>query len=281
MMKIFLTGATGFIGSHFINCAHQAGHKIVALRRSEESQPRVTLLSEPSWLTKALRDVDEDDMAECDVLVHLAAHSANVPYDTIENCMQYNLMDPLKLFHRAVNAGLKRFIVAGSCFEYGKSGERYVDIPVDAPLEPTSSYPASKAAASVAFHAFAYEQNVSLLILRIFQVYGEGELESRFWPSLRKAALAGEDMKMTTGDQVRDFMHVKEVAKIFVSNLEREDLTEGFPIIENIGTGNPKTLAEFAQSEWKKFGGGGKLILGALPQRKNEVMRFVPKIAKR
>lgn len=277
-MKIFVTGGTGFIGSHFINQAHAAGHEIVALRRSEESRPRVALDVEPYWLTKHMRDVSEEDFLNCDVLVHLAAHSANVPYDLIENCMQYNVIDPLVMFRVASNADVNRFIVAGSCFEYGRSGERYEDIPVDAPLEPTSSYPASKAAASVAFHAFACESNVRLLILRIFQVYGEGEDQSRFWPSLRRAALSGEDFSMTSGEQVRDFINVDHVARVFVDALGRNNLVDGQPIVENLGTGKPKTLAEFAQTEWDSFGGKGKLILGAVAQRPNEVMRFVPEI---
>ena len=277
-MKLFVTGGTGFIGSHFINQAHAAGHEIVALRRGLESRPRVALDVEPSWLTKQMRDVTEDDFLGCEVLVHLAAHSANVPYDSIENCIQYNVIDPLIMFRVAKNAGINRFIIAGSCFEYGRSGERYGDISVDAPLEPTSSYPASKAAASVAFHAFACESNVSLLILRIFQVYGEGEDPSRFWPSLRKAAISGEDFSMTSGKQVRDFINVKDVVRVFVDALERHDLVDGQPMIENLGAGKPKTLAEFAQTEWDSFGGQGKLILGAVDQRPNEVMRFVPEI---
>lgn len=277
-MKIFLTGGTGFIGSHFINQAHAAGHEIVALRRGEDSRPRVALHVEPDWLTKQMRDVTEDDFLGCDVLVHLAAHSANVPYDLIENCMQYNVIDPLVMLRVASKAGVNRFIVAGSCFEYGRAGERYEDIPVDAPLEPTSSYPASKAAASVAFHAFACESNVRLLILRIFQVYGEGEDSSRFWPSLRKAALSGEDFSMTSGKQVRDFINVADVAEVFVDALGRHGLVNGQPVVENLGAGKPKTLAEFAQTEWDSFGGKGKLILGAVDQRPNEVMRFVPEI---
>jgi len=88
-------------------------------------------------------------------------------------------------------------VVVGSCFEYGRSGEWYEFIPPDAPLEPTQTYPASKAAASVAFYQLAVELNLRLSIHRIFQVFGEGEVESRLWPSLRKAAASGADLEMT------------------------------------------------------------------------------------
>jgi nucleoside-diphosphate-sugar epimerase len=72
------------------------------------------------------------------------------PYDSLEACLYWNLNASLKLFNQAHHAGISKFLVAGSCFEYGKSGERYEYIPVDAPLEPTKTYQISKAAASVA-----------------------------------------------------------------------------------------------------------------------------------
>ena len=278
-MRLFLTGGTGFIGSHFINQAHAAGHGIVALRRPGGSSPRVPLEREPDWIEATLTEVPAGALAGCEAVVHLAAHSANVPYDTLEACIRENVLAPLAMFRTAIAAGIRRFIVAGSCFEYGRAGERYEFIPVDAPLEPTASYPSSKAAASLAFHTLACEQNLELLILRIFQVYGEGELATRFWPSLRRAALAGEDMPMSDGTQVRDFIHVAEVAAGFVKALDRGDLRAGQPVIENLGSGRPRTLAEFATEEWRRFGATGRLLMGAQPMRKNEVMRFVPEIS--
>lgn len=277
-MKIFVTGGTGFIGSHFLNQAHAAGHSIIAVRRSPESLPRIPLNKEPAWLDKPQDRVLPEDLAGCNTLVHLAAHSANVPYDTLEACIEHNVLAPIKLFRAAINAGIRRFIIAGSCFEYGSAGERYELIPPDAPLEPTASYPASKAAATVAFHALACEQQLEMLTLRIFQVYGEGEAESRFWPSLRRAALAGEDLPMSEGKQIRDFINVTEVAKGFVEALGRDNLKPGQPVVENLGSGNPRSLGAFAEEQWNAFSASGKLQLGAMPMRQNEVMRFVPKM---
>jgi nucleoside-diphosphate-sugar epimerase len=180
------------------------------------------------------------------------------------------------MFESAVHAGLKRWVVAGSCFEYGKSGERYTFIPPDAPLEPTSSYPASKAAASIVLSALAIEAGASLLIGRIFQVYGEGEQDSRFWPSLRRAALSGLDFAMTMGDQVRDFVPVQQVAKYFVDALYRADLDIADVKIENVGSGHPQTLREFAEYWWTTWNAPGTLLLGQISCRPNEIMRYVP-----
>lgn len=277
-MKIFVTGATGFIGSHMVNLAHERGIEVVAHRRGPESKARVALAKEPQWVDGPLSEVSVASLEGCSAVIHLAAHSANVPYDTLENCIQQNVDEPLKLFGACKAAGIQRFIVAGSCFEYGESGARYEFIPVGAPLEPTQSYPTSKARASEAFSDFAREEGVELLILRIFHVYGEGELATRFWPSLRAAAEKGEDFPMSAGDQVRDFVPVEFVAKNFVDALAREDLQAGEPLINNLGTGQPMSLREFAEREWKQFNASGRLLIGEVPTRPGEVMRFVPEI---
>ena len=124
-MKIFLTGGTGFIGSHFVNQAHRAGHEIIALRRSASNLPRVQLQRQPVWINKAMTELAAEDFAACEVLVHLAAYSANMSYDTLPNCIHWNVQAPLAMFAAALSAGITSYVVAGSCSEYGRSAERY------------------------------------------------------------------------------------------------------------------------------------------------------------
>lgn len=277
-MQIFLTGGTGFIGANFINAAHTAGHEIVAHRRSAASIPRVPLNRQPEWVEDSLEHIPGESLAGCEAIVHLASHTVNYPYDTFEACLTENVIKPIGLFRRAAKAGIRRFVVAGSCFEYGLSGARHEFIPPDAPLLPTSSYAASKAAASASFHALACELELELVILRVFQVYGPGEHHTRLWPSLRRAVLAGEDFPMSAGIQIRNFIHVEDVATVFVDALSRNDLQPGQPVAENLGSKNTLSVREFAEAEWKRLGATGKLLPGAIPMRPGEVMRFVPEL---
>ncbi len=276
-MKLFVTGAAGFIGSHFVNAAHAAGHEVIALRRSPKSGPRVPLCVPPHWLDRSMDIVRGEDLEGCDALVHLAAHTPNVPYDTLENCLHWNVLVPLGLFRRAAEANVTRIVVAGSCFEYGRSGERFEFIPPDAPLEPTQTYPASKAAASVAFCQLATELNLRLSLHRIFQVFGEGEAESRLWPSLRRTAFSGADLEMTAAEQVRDFIPVEEVARQLLENCMIA-VAPGVPLVKNLGTGKPQSLRDFATYWWNHWNAPGQLIFAAKPYRAGEVMRYVPQI---
>ena len=117
-----------------------------------------------------------------------------------------------------------------------------------------------------------------MTILRIFQVFGEGEARSRFWPSIKEMVNSGNDFEMTNGEQVRDFINVKEVVKQI---LEEALNKSKYVSIKNIGSGEPKTLAEFANKIWDENNGKGKLILGAKKYRKGEIFRYVPDIKKR
>ena len=243
-----------------------------------QSITRLQLEREPNWVEGTLDSDWRMALTGCNVLVHLASHTANPPYDSLANCLYWNVYASLRLAEQAFEVGVKRFLVAGSCFEYGASAARYMRIPVTAALEPTMSYPISKAAASVAFQGLAAEHGLQVKILRLFQVYGVGEQETRLWPSLRRAALDGRDFPMSLGEQVRDFIDVKDVANAFVGALDFRNTASGVARITNIGTGKAQTLREFAERWWQHWHASGKLHFGAIPYRKNELMSLVPEV---
>ena len=274
---VLITGATGFIGSNFINVLDEDEFEIVGIKHRVDSTPRVNIKRKVNWIIGPLEDISANIFSKVDAVVHLASHSANHPYDTLTNCIDQNVVKHLKFVENAFEHGVKRFVFAGSCFEYGDSGIRHEYIPVDAPLLPRGSYPVSKAMFFLALKEFFDGKLATISYQRIFQVFGEGEAESRFWPTLRKKALAGEDMIMTSGEQIRDFINVNEVSSILTLKLQSViDSPDTYFEIENLATGRPTSLKEFAEYWWAEWNAIGKLDFGKLPYRENEVMRFVP-----
>ena len=270
-MKIFTTGGTGFIGSHFVQAAITSGHEVIALRRPG-SQPRILLKEQPKWIDGALDDVNINIFTDIDIFVHLASHTPNPPYAPLDECLYWNVYAPLLLARKALASGTRRFIVAGTCFEYGDMATNNTLLTATTPLQPTLSYPTSKAAASIAFEGFAREHQVKLKILRIFQAYGEGEQANRFWPAMRTAALAGVDFPMSPGEQIRDFINAVDVAQQFVSALDFSEDSRENSTIHHIASGHPQMLKDFATMWWQRWRARGKLQLGALPYRKGEPM---------
>ncbi len=275
-MKIFLTGGTGFIGSHFINQAHKKQLDLVALKKIN-SKPRIKLVKSPFWVVGKMNDDWGAELASCDALIHMASYGVVRDNNDWDECFRVNLTESLDLWRQAVKVGLKKFLIIGSCFEYGLSGMKYKEIPPDAPLLPKDAYSASKAGASLAAIALAIENKLDLTILRPFHVYGEGEDKERFWPTLVSSSKKGTNLEMTMGEQVRDFQYVKETVKDIIYFLQKGSPI-GRPTIANLGSGKPKTLLQFAKEEWERLDSKGEILNGAKSYRTDEVMRFVPKL---
>jgi nucleoside-diphosphate-sugar epimerase len=237
----------------------------------------VPLTANPIWIEKEMNDVTIDDLAGVDVLVHLAAGGVSPQISTWDDCYRVNVIETLSLVSRSLDAGVRRIIASGTFAEYGLSGLRYNLIPPNAPLEAIDPYGASKASASIALYAMAHFRKCELMYYRLFSVFGEGQFNRNFWPSLRNAALAGEDFPMTLGEQIRDFIPVEDVVSLLLRGME-SPLPHGVPRVLNLGSGKPQSLRAFAEYWWKEWGATGHLLLGAIPYREGEVMRYVPEI---
>ena len=273
-MRLFVTGGTGFIGAHFINRVAHNAHEVYALRRAD-SRPRIALKREPNWITGSLTAPRRGWLDGMDAVVHFAAYGVAESQQDWSEAFRTNLVGTIMLFEAAIHAGIKTFVVCGSCFEYGSSAAHYKRIPVGAPLRPRGAYAASKAAASIGMLALAEEHQLRLTLLRPFHVYGAGEIEPRFFPSMCRAARAGFDFPMTAGEQIRDFVPVEDVADRFLQALDHP-AQPGRPLVKNVGSGRPQTLLGFAEHWWSKLGATGKLLPGAVKYRPHEMMRCVP-----
>lgn len=275
-MKFFVTGGTGFIGSHFVRQALAAGHKVVASRRAASAVPAD--LQGADWIEVPLDALQPGRFEGCDALVHFAAVGVSPQQATRKELTYWNVEVPLYLIETASLAGVPRAVLAGTFAEYGRSADMYDLIPPDAPLLPTSNYASSKAACFVSAHGLAIELSMQLCYLRVFSAFGEGQFESNFWPALKRAALSGQNFRMTGGEQIRDYIPVEQVADAFIDAATRQTIRIGYPWVRNVGSGKPITMCEFAQTWWRRWQATGTLEVGALPYRPNELMRFVPLI---
>ena len=278
-MRLFLTGGTGFIGSHVLAAALAAGHQVRALRRSPASAPVIPLPHPPQWCEGDLGTIGPSQLEGVDAVVHLASAGVSpkrVPWNEL---VQANVVGSLRLLELAAEAGVRRCVVAGTSHEYGKAALRFSAIPPDAPLEPLSAYGASKAAAFQLLRAFAIEQGLELFYGRVFTAYGEGQFAGNFWPSLRRAALAGEDFPMTSCRQVSDFIPVAAVASHLLEACTRPDVAPGVPLVVNIGSGTATNLLAFAEQEWSGFRATGRLLPASLPDRPDQIERYVPDLS--
>lgn len=279
-MKIFVTGATGFVGSNFVKEALRSGYEVIAQRRPG-SEPRINLENQPVWIDKQLDEDFRDELCGCDVVVHLAAHTPNPPYATLSECIYWNVNASVQLVEQAIECSVTKFLIAGTCFEYGSTASEMEYLHPGAAMKPELSYPISKATATTALAGLARLKNLKMEILRIFQVYGNGEAKQRFWPSLCAAARSGEDFRMSSGVQIRDFINVSQVVEEFIKALDFNGVDFGRPQIRNIGTGRAQRLIDFAEYWWSKLDAKGNLLPGQIGLRPGEEYRIVANISEK
>ncbi|MEL6107925.1 MAG: NAD(P)-dependent oxidoreductase [Planctomycetota bacterium] len=276
--RILVTGGTGFVGGYFLRAALSQGHHVSSLCRPG-STSKVPIGEGVNWIPVDMNSVPDEALLDHDVLVHLLAAGVTPQHVTWETAFEVNVHSSLRLWKRVGDLGVPRIVIGGSALEYGISCRRYDPIPPDAPLEPVGAYAVSKATSSLCARELAIQQNIEVVYLRMFNLYGDGQHGENFYPALKRAAVSGEDFEMTSGRQIRDFDRVENAATRLLHFAVDADVQKGAPVFTNHGSGNPKTLLEYAQQWWAEMGATGVLLPGAKPDRPGEVPSLRPMLS--
>ena len=156
-MKVFATGHRGYIGAHLVDVLKQAGHTVIGcdigLFEGCNWEPVVAPDRE---MIKDVRSVNARDLDGCDCVMHLAAIS-NDPMGEMDPQLTFDINRDasVRLAKVAKQAGVARFLFAGSCSVYGK-GET-LDLDEGATLNPLSAYARSKTETEQAVSGLADE----------------------------------------------------------------------------------------------------------------------------
>ena len=143
-----------------------------------------------------------------------------------------------------------------------------------APTEKTDAYGATTAGGGTILHALARELGVPLTYLRFAQLLGPGYDDAKFMPSAVRAALAREPFEMTGGEQVREWLHVRDAAATVVACLANPATASGRLL--NVGTGEGLRLRDVVERVFELAGAAPALVrAGARPYRLNEPHRLV------
>lgn len=275
-MNLLVTGSSGFIGSHIITLGTACGFSVTALHRNSCQRKPKTTMNNLKYLKKDIMDLAPHDFTNLDAVIHLAGSGVSPQRASNKDMTDTNVLAMLRVLELAKSQKVCRIVIAGSSHEYGLSANDFRYIPPKAPLMPITMYAATKAAGFSIAHAFAITEKLELFYGRLFNVYGTGQFKGNFWPSLVSAARSGRDFMMTSGRLVTDFSAVKDVAAQLLYACVRSDIEPGIPMIQNIGSGNIISLEEFARNEWANLAAKGRLLVGAIPDRDDQIYRIAP-----
>jgi nucleoside-diphosphate-sugar epimerase len=260
-MKILVTGARGFIGSHICRALQAHGCEVRALRSvlppkggNHEDLWRV------EWMDADLLTVTDRALAEMcrgvDACIHAAWFVVPGEYLTSPKNDEYRAAS-IRLFSSLLEGGCRTITGVGTCFEYEQT-----DHPLDesARLNPVTPYAAAKLATFVAGEALARQAGASFAWARLFYLYGPREDPRRLVASVARQLLKGERAAVTSGRQVRDFLHVSDVAKALMAVTEAR--LHG-PV--NVGSGEPVQVRAVVETIGDITGRADLIDFGARP----------------
>ena len=270
--RILLTGGTGFIGANLAHRLVSQGHYVAVVTREYSNRARLQQLAgkihfltadllEAKGLQQAVSTVDPE------VVYHLASTPFNPPTITAQTHMQMIALGTLNLLEALAGRSNVRVIYTGSGAEYG-SGER---IREDAPLRPATMLGAAKAAASILVQTYARLHQMETVVVRLFSPYGPWERPSRLIPHIILSALAGQDVRISSGEQHRDYLYIDDVVDALLMAAFKP-VPPGS--VFNISSGQGAPIRDVVQLILQLMESTVRVEVGALPTRPDEIWKY-------
>lgn len=264
--RVLVTGASGFIGRHCVRPLVERGYEVVATHRGEIAAREAAVAPGVRWLRTDLLEPGAVPQllseARASHLLHLAWTVEPGKMITDPANLAW-LRSSLELIQRFHESGGQRAVVGGSCYEYdwryGYCNEQLT------PRAPDTLYGAAKNGLHEAMMGYAAAVGLSAAWGRMFFLFGPGEHPRRLVPSVVLSLLRGEPALSSHGLQIRDYMHVQDVADGMVALLDSS--ARG---AYNIASGQATTIATIVKALGEFTGRPDLLRLGALPPRAND-----------
>ena len=248
--EVLVTGGAGFIASHLVDLLVEKGAEVTVIdnlkdgkiENLEKSKDKIYFKKMDVRDYEGLREVIKE--REIEIVFHFAAN-ANVPY-SVENPdydFETNAGGTFNVLKSCMVNDVEKIIYASTAAVYGEP--EYTPIDEKHPLNPISPYGASKLAGEKLGFAYYLTYGIPFVSMRIFNTYGPRQPRYVMFDFLKKLKNNPNKLEVLgTGEQIRDYCYVADMAKVFLLAAENENAVgEAF----NIAGGNPISIKELAE----------------------------------
>ncbi len=265
-MTLLVTGAAGFVGSQIVRQLVDSGQDVAAMVRPGSPRPRLKDVEGKVRLLEA--DLADSEavaalLSSCrpEACIHAAWYAEPGKYLASPQNLDM-LRSSLSLLEELARTGCRHVVGVGTCFEYAMAS---TPLNEDSPAKPATLYAACKLAFSLVAAQRSAQLGMAMAWARLFYIYGPGEDDRRLVPAAIKTLSANHEFRATSGEQVRDYMHVEDVASGLCA-LSHHQLSGTF----NVCSGQPVTIAALMQTLGELMGRPELIRLGALPGREGD-----------
>jgi UDP-glucuronate decarboxylase len=259
----------GFVGSRVARSLLEQGFAVQGVVR-EPGAPRLRELSgvrieccdltDPGAVAELVARVEPEHCIHCAWIATPGKYLTSP-----ENDVHVTVAE--ELGKALVAAGCARLVGLGTCFEYAPSDAPLAESSL---LEPSTPYARAKVATMERLARICEGTTTALAWARLFYLYGPHEDPRRLVPAVTLALLDGRTAPTTGGEQLRDFLHVDDVARALVA-VARSEITGAV----NIGSGDAVTVREVVETIGRFTGRSDLLEIGALPYAPDDPMVVV------
>jgi UDP-glucose 4-epimerase len=275
-MRVLLTGASGFVGSHLLARFLRAGEHTVAIvlrpgrtpRRIQHLLGSVEVVAGNLAQPETLADQIHRFAPE------LVLHSAwAAPSTKNRNSAEHadHVSHTVALVKLAHAAGAKHFIGLGSQAEYGAAADKADEAQ---PAQPTTLYGTAKLCAGLLAGKLCATLGIRFTWLRLFAAYGPGEDAGWLIPAMCLAFLSGQRPATTRGEQVWDYLYVEDAAEA----VHRVALVPSATGIFNLGSGRGHTVRDVIERVRDLVDPQAPIGFGELDYAPDQVMHMEAKI---
>lgn len=268
--RIFLTGATGFLGSHIARKLIESNHHLILSCREKSDFTRCQdfknkaiwiNLNSPEWKS-------EIEKFQPEIIINIAWQGVESTSRENWSMQIENIIFQQKLLDIAEKTKVKTFIGFGSQAEYGDM----LHPPEETdPVNATTAYGAIKLAALQIVKSFCEKYNINWIWLRLFSFFGEEESDNWLIPSIIKKIKENELLELTPGEQQVAYIYVKDLAEITATIIESE-IPSG---VYNISGDQLISIKELVTKIRNLVNPEYKLNFGTIPYRKNQPMKII------
>jgi nucleoside-diphosphate-sugar epimerase len=269
---VLVTGGTGMIGANLVHRLVADGYQVSVLARPTSSLLRLRPVE------KRIEIIEGDlvDAASVTAVVqhaapqtvfHLASTPFNPPTIPTKTHLDVNVIGTANLLDALRGYPDAKFIFTGSANVYGQGA----NVGEDHPLLPGNLLGATKACATILMQTYSRLYGIPTVELRLYTPYGPLERPARLIPHTILSALKGEDIRMTTGGQERDYLFIDDVIDAMVLAIEKPVLPGS---VYNICSGEGIPIRDIVQRVLGLMGDPVKVQLGAVPTRPDEIWTF-------
>ncbi len=263
--NVLIAGGTGFLGRAVTKYLSKNGFCCTVLSRTSSEYHRHNGVDYRCCDVTNLAEVQK--CLKHDVFKYVVNLSGKINHESIfergADVIDDHFLSVVNLLRALNRSNMQRFVQIGSSDEYGSHCAPQVETMLGNPF---STYSFAKLSATNLLCMLHQTEGFPATVLRPFLIYGEAQDLRRFVPSTIVGCLKGLTVKLSEGEQLRDFCHVDDFCRAVVLALENNAANGR---IFNIGSGTPTAVRDLALSI-QSFVGRGKLEFGSVPYRVGE-----------